>query len=422
MRRLYSYLTVTKNTYVIDRVGERIKHTLLVAFGQSKILRKPFAGALHATVYWGFLVITVGTVEIIFDGLLGTHRILSFLGPVYDFVTVSGEIFAVLIIISVFIFLMRRHFFKPKRFIAPEMKPSSTTDATVILFMIFLLMTSLLGMNMGHQAAAANGTGHANPGFYPISDALLGMISLGDSAHLVGEINWWIHIVLVYAFLNILPLSKHFHVILSIPNVFLSRLTPHGMLLNLESVKKEVALMMSDDPFAVDDDAGAEEEEIARFGIKDIEDASWKNVIDSYTCTECGRCTASCPANITGKKLSPRKLYIDLRKRMATKGSELVKANASNEQYDDQKALVGDYITEEELWACTTCGACMQECPVNIEHVPFIVSMRQYLVMEESSAPEALNIMFNNIENNGAPWAMSPSARLDWAQEIYMPE
>lgn len=391
----------------LDQIGKRIGHTFKVAIAQVKILRKPVAGTLHALTFWGFIVITIGTGEMMIDGLFGTERILGFLGPVYDFVTASGEIFAAIIIISGVIFLARRYITKPSRFTAPEMKPSSRMDATVIIFMIFLLMFSLIGMNMGYLK-----TSNEIVGAYPIAKALLsaGFAIPGD-LHVFHEANWWIHIGLVLIFLNILPYSKHFHVLLSVPNVFFKSLDPAGKLPNMQSVMKEVKQMM-EDPYAApapDADAGPPE----RFGVKDIEDVTWKNVIDSYTCTECGRCTDSCPANITGKKLSPRKLFIDLRARVTKKGAELVK----NKSHDDGKSIF-DWITPEELWACTTCGACMQECPVDIEHVPFIVSMRQYLVMEESSAPTELNSMFQNIENNGAPWAMPASSRFDWAEDL----
>lgn len=416
-RRIFSYFKLTKAESRFDRLGERTSLMLRVAFGQTKILRKPIAGLLHALVYWGFLVITVGTLEMIIDGLFGTHRILgSFLGPVYDFITLSGEIFAVIIIAACIIFLIRRYIIKPTRFTAPEMKPSSRWDATLILGMILLLMFSLIGMNMGHIVSDP-----ATPGSYPVSRMLvnMGMLS-AEAAPAVGEANWWIHVTLVLVFLNVLPLSKHFHVILAIPNVFFSKLTVPGQLGNMESVKQEVKLMM--DPEApMPEEDGSDPE---RFGVKDVEDISWKTLMDSYTCTECGRCTSVCPANITGKKLSPRKIYIDTRARMKEKGPELVahSNSGSEEPYDDGKSLVGDYITPEELWACTTCGACMQECPVNIEHVPHIINMRRFLVMEESNAPEHINIMFNNIENNGAPWAMPASERFAWADEIYLPE
>ncbi|MCB9233714.1 MAG: (Fe-S)-binding protein [Bacteroidia bacterium] len=417
IHRLYSFLSKTKPLDgKVDNIGARIAHTLRVAFGQSKILRKwqIVAGAMHATIFWGFLVITVGTGEMILDGVLGTERVLGFLGPVYDVITISGEVFAALIVLAVFGFLARRYIKKPKRFIAPEMKPSSNMDATIVLIMTFLLMVSLLEMNLGYLLVTP---ADEVVGMYPITGALAGSFSgLGEGAqHLIFESGWWIHIVLVLLFLNLLPYSKHFHVMASIPNVFLMNMGPKGKLSNMQSVTNEIKMMM-------DPNAAAEMGELpppSRFGIKDVEDASWKTVLDSYTCTECGRCTASCPANITGKKLSPRKLFKDVRHRMTEKGPGLAKAT-TEKPYDDGKSLF-DYITPEELWACTSCGACVQECPVEIQHIPLIVDMRRYLVMEESKAPEALLSMFNNIENNGCPWPMPASSRFDWANHIEMP-
>jgi Fe-S oxidoreductase/nitrate reductase gamma subunit len=417
VRTILSRFKLTKQKDHFDRsgnIGKRISTTLLVAFGQSKMFKRPVAGILHALVWWGFLVITIGTVEMILDGFLGTDRILGILGGFYDFVTASGEIFAGIIIISCIIFLFRRYVTKPARFTAREMKPKSRMDATFILSMILLLMFSLLGMNLGYVELNQNQDHFV--GYYPISQALTAMTASWseNSLHLFEQTNWWIHIGLVLTFLNILPYSKHFHVFMAVPNVYFSRLTPAGQLHNMPEITKEVRSFMDLDPPS---DTPEEESEVKRFGVKDVEDITWKNLMDSYTCTECGRCTASCPANITGKLLSPRKLYIDLRARMTEKAPHLIE----NPQYSDGKALVGDWITEEELWACTTCGACMEECPVDIEHVPFIVDMRRYLVLEESKAPESLNIMFNNIQNNGAPWAMSSSARFDWAEGLEIP-
>ena len=407
--RILRLFRLTKSTGPVDRIADRTIITLKVAFGQTKMFRRLTSGLLHALVWWGFLVITIGTGEMIIDGFAGTERVLGGLGGFYHFVTWSGDVFAAIILVSCVLFLTRRYIVQPKRFIAREMKPKSKQDATFILSMIMVLMFSLIGLNMGY-VALYEGTPQF-VGSYPVSSALSGLIGgwSTESLHSFEQANWWIHIVLVLVFLNILPYSKHFHVIMAVPNVFFSRLTPPGKLPNMDSVTQEVKLML--DPSAP---APEGDNTPARFGIKDVNDISWKHLMDSYTCTECGRCTASCPANITGKLLSPRKLYIDLRARMTEKGPHM----AQDATYDDGKALVGDYISEEELWACTTCGACVQECPVDIDHVPFIVDMRRYLVMEESKAPEALNNMFVNIENNGGPWAMPSSSRFDWAEGL----
>ena len=412
-----------------DNIGERLSTTLLVAFGQSKILRKPVAGILHALVWWGFLVITIGTVELIIDGFLGEAghaRAFGFMGPVYDVITASGEIFAFIIIVSGIIMLIRRYVVQPKRFTAPEMKPSSKMDATVILFLIETLMVSLILMNLGYI-----GGNETYDGAFPISQALLPLFSgmSPETLYMIGLVNWWIHGVLVLVFLNILPYSKHFHVIMAVPNVFFARLTPYAQLNNMEAITKEIKLMMDPnaDPYAappVDENAGPPE----KFGVKDVNDVTWKNIMDSYTCTECGRCTEVCPANNTGKKLSPRKLYIDLRARTTEAGPNFI-AGLLNEQNgngnhgpDLAKTLVGeDYISEEELWACTTCMACVQECPVDIDHVPFIVDMRRNLVLEESKVPSELAGMFSNIENNGAPWQYSQQDRLKWAEDMEVP-
>ena len=413
MSRIIANFKLTKSAFPIDQLGERLSLLLRVAFGQTKILRRPVIGLMHALVYWGFLVITIGTVEMILDGLLNTERILSPLGGFYDFVTASGDIFAVIIIVSCIIFLVRRHALKIKRFSGIEMTKGSSIDATIALSMITLLMVSLIGASIGYIAQ--------NPGNYygtfPVSAGLTPLVASMDldQLHTFTEVSWWGHILLVFMFANILPYSKHFHVFMSMPNVFLSRLEPLTKLSNMESVTKEVKMMMNPDTaFATPPEGDAPP---SRFGVKDVEDVTWKNYLDSLTCTECGRCTSVCPANITGKKLSPRKIFVDLRKRMTEKGPGLSKEGSG---FTDNKALSGDYISAEELWACTTCNACAMECPVNIDHPSLIVDMRRYLVLEESSAPAELNNMFSNIENNGAPWPFAQSARMDWAQNIEM--
>jgi heterodisulfide reductase subunit C len=295
------------------------------------------------------------------------------------------------------------------------MKKISHIDANIALSVIMLLMVSLLAMNTGYVKYMLL-MGEEAAGLYPVSSILAGLFSGGspDQFSLMYEISWWTHILLIFIFANMLPYSKHFHVFMSVPNVFLSRLDPLGKLPNMDSITREVKLMLNPDTaFA----AAPADVTVERFGVKDAEDASWKNYFDSLACTQCGRCTSVCPANITGKKLSPRKVIMDLRARMKEKGPLMVK---NGRDYNDNHSLLRDYISEEELWACTTCNACAQECPININHPTLIVDMRRYLVMEEASAPGELKALFNNIENNGAPWQYSAEDRLLWAKDLQM--
>jgi heterodisulfide reductase subunit C/nitrate reductase gamma subunit len=406
--RLAKIFRLTKPEFRFDHIGERMVTTFMVAFGQTKMMKRPVAGILHAFVWWGFLVVTIGSLEMMIDGITGSTRALSALGPFYSFVTASGDIFALLIIVSCVIFLWRRYVIKPRRFKGIEMKPSSRADATFILSLILILMVTLLGMNTAYIASDRNDY----TGSFPVSYYLTPLFSSTgqDQLLLIEKICWWIHITIIYFFLNFLPYSKHFHVIASVPNVFFTRMEPYAKLTNMESVTREVKLMLN---MA---EPGNDVATPQRFGVKDVEDVTWKTLLDSYTCTECGRCTAVCPANITGKLLSPRKLFVDLRRRAKDKAPGIIKTGSS---FSDGKAVIGpDYITEEELWACTTCMACIEECPVDIDHVPFIIDMRRNLVMEESKAPSQLAVMFSNIENNGAPWAFARQDRFNWAYDI----
>lgn len=410
--KIFKLFQLTKPEDRFNNWGQRTETLLLVALGQTKMMKRPLSGVLHALVYWGFIVITIGSLEMFIDGATGIERSLKFLGGFYNFVTASGELFAFLIIVSSIIFLGRRYITKPKRFIAQEMKPGSRMDATFILGMILILMFSLLGMNLGYIGSNAEAAGS-----FPVSDLLIKILNIEFTDenqsfyHTLEKVNWWIHISLIFFFLNVLPYSKHFHVLSSMPNVFFTRMEPYAKLKNMESVKREVELMMNPNATPPPADAAP-----VRFGVKDPEDVTWKTLLDSYTCTECGRCTAVCPANTTGKLLSPRKLFIDLRRRMKDKGNGLIMQGS---EYSDGKSMISEnYITEEELWACTTCMACIEECPVDIDHVPFIIDMRRNLVMEESKVPAALATMFSNIENNGAPWQFSPSDRLLWADDL----
>jgi len=411
--RLISFFKLTK-PYKIKHYAKRFNIMLQVAFGQTKIFRRPLIGFIHALVFWGFCVILVGSVEIVIDGVFGLEKSLHFLGPLYDFIFATGDIFAFIIFIAIIIFISRRLFLNIKRFTGAEMNHKTHMDAFLALTMILLLMVSLLGMNSFYVALHADDI----KGVYPVSKLIAPLLSglSSDTLHLWHEVSWWAHILLIFVFANMLPYSKHFHVFLSVPNVFLSRLEPLGKLPNNDVITKEIKLMMNPETAYAASTSDAPPE---RFGVKDVEDVTWKNYFDSLSCTQCGRCTNVCPAATTGKKLSPRKVMMNLRARMKEKGPGLVKNGKS---YDDSKSLLKDYVSTEELWACTTCNACAQECPININHPTLIVDMRRYLVLEESSAPSGLNTIFTNITNNGAPWQFSPEDRLLWAQELYMNE
>jgi heterodisulfide reductase subunit C/nitrate reductase gamma subunit len=417
VRRLAGFFRITRSGFPVREIGKRIGVMMEVAIGQTKIFRRPVMGLLHALVFWGFCVILIGSIEMVIDGLSGSERILSFLGIAYDIIMASGDLFALIIAVAILIFLARRLFLNVKRFSGIEMKHISHLDANVALTMILLLMISLLGMNTFYVRETIL-TGHAMQGVYPVSQLLAPWFNTDAGvSHMVYQVNWWAHILLIFVFANYLPYSKHFHVFMSVPNVFLSRLEPLGKLDTMENITKEVRIMMDpDQAFAAPAD-GEGEEEPERFGILDVEDVTWKNYMDSLACTECGRCTSVCPANVTGKKLSPRKIVMDVRARMKEKGPGMLK-NGSG--FTDNKSLIRDYISEEELWACTLCNACAQECPININHPSLIIGMRRYLVMEESAAPGELNAIFSNIENNGAPWQFSQEDRMLWSEGITM--
>ncbi len=410
--RLYQFFQFTKS-YPISDYRKRFMLMMKVAIAQTKIFRLPIIGFIHAMVFWGFILITIGSLEMVIDGVLGLDRSFDFMGPIYNLVIGAGDFFAWFILFAMLVFLFRRLFLNIKRFKGDEMKAISKLDANLALSIILFLMISLIGLNIFYIALHP----YDYSGYFPISSLFAGQFLFNDPASLKfwHEFYWWSHILLIFVFANILPYSKHFHVFLSVPNVFFSRLEELGYMSNMESVTKEVKLMMNPETaFAAPSDSDVAPE---RFGVKDVEDVSWINYFDALACTECGRCTEVCPANITGKKLSPRKIVVDLRARMKEKGPNLVKHGKS---FDDKKALLRDYITEEELWACTTCNACAQECPVNINQPSIILDMRRYLVMEEAKASPELNAMFTNIENNGAPWQYPPQDRMKWADDLFM--
>ncbi len=413
--RIFRIINLLKKPYSIKNVRERLKITLKVVLGQTKIMRFPIIGFMHALVLWGFILILFGSAEMMFDGFLGTpfdhnplnDRAFSILGIIYDIIIAAGDIFAWIILILIIAFLIRRNFLKIKRFQGKEMRHKDHKDASFALFLILLLMITLIGMNAAYVVAAKQ----VVHGVFPISSILSAFIPI-ESAHTIEIFMWWAHISLIFFFANYLPYSKHFHVFMSAPNVYFSRTEPYTKMTNMESVTNEVKLML--DPNAevppIDDTSDPE-----RFGMKDVEDGTWKNYIDSLACTQCGRCTSVCPANLTGKSLSPRKIVLDYRRRMEEKMNGLLKEGKS---YTDGKSLYPDYTSFEELWACTTCNACTQECPINIDQPSMILEMRRYIFLEESAAPSLINSMSTNIENNGAPWKYSAADRFNWADNL----
>jgi len=390
--------------------SDRWKTMFRVALGQGKMFSRPFAAVMHIFIYVGFVIINIELLEIVIDGIFGTHRVFSFLGSFYNFLIGSFEVFAVLVIVSCVAFLLRRNVLKLKRFWQKEMTSWPRTDANLILVTEIVLMFAFLTMNASDAILQSRGAEHfVQAGNFPVSTFFAGFIDgFSDSALILTErICWWVHIIGILAFLVYVTYSKHLHIILAFPNTYYSKLQPAGEFNNLQSVTNEVKLML-DPSAAVPPSDGTPQ----RFGAKDVFDLSWVQLMNAYSCTECGRCTAECPANQTGKLLSPRKIMMDTRDRLEEVGKTMDGQNG--EWKDDGKSLLRDYISEEELWACTTCNACTNACPVNINPLEIIVDLRRYLIMEESKSPESITVMFNNIENNGAPWAMSASDRDQW--------
>lgn len=410
----------------IDRTNnskDRWKTMFLIAFGQKKMFDRPIAAILHLFIYSAFIITQIELIEIVVDGLTGSHRIFrEALGGFYTFLVSFIEILSVLAFVATISFLSRRNLLKLPRFTMREMVGWAKIDGNLILIFEFMLICFIFMMNGADEVLYRQGLSHAtnlNDGSLGFSvsqfigPALFGGMSEG-ALHVIERIGWWGHIGMVFVFLNYLPYSKHLHILLAFPNTYYSNLEPKGKFTNLDAVTKEVQLMMDPnaDPFAAP--ADGEMAEPQRFGAKDVTDLSWKQLLDAYTCTECGRCSSVCPANLTGKLLSPRKIMMETRDRLAVVGDNIRK---HGKDYDDGKSLLYNHITEEELWACTSCNACVQVCPVNIDPLSIIVDMRRYLVMEESKAPSELANMFTNIENNGAPWQFSPTDRLNWKEE-----
>jgi ferredoxin len=403
-----------KDIDLSDNKAERWKTMLKVAFGQTKMAVRPVPFILHSVVYVGFVLINIEVLEILIDGIFGTHRVLSFMGPVYNLAIGFFEILAIGVLISCSIFLIRRYVVKLGRFQSPELKGWPNKDAATILTIEIVLMAALLKMNAADQILQSRGVEHyTQAGSFPISSWLFAPIYTHFSTGtliFVERAAWWFHIIGIFAFMNYLPFSKHFHIILAFPNTYYSNLKPKGELNNMGSVTQEVKLML--DPSAPTPEGYTPP---TSFGVKDIQDLTWKNLMDAYSCTECGRCTSSCPQNITGKLLSPRKIMMDVRDRMEEVGKNI---DANNGVFVDDGKNLHDAISETELWACNTCNACVEACPININPLEIIVEMRRFKIMEQSSAPASLNNMFTNVENNQAPWQFSPMDRANWTQEL----
>ena len=410
--KIWRNINLGKDINRSDRPKERWSLMAKVALGQSKMVkRKKVAGFFHVLIYLGFILINIEVLEIIIDGIFGTHRIfMPILGSLYDIAISFFEFLAVLVLLACVVFLYRRNVNTVDRF--KELKGWSKKDGNNILFIEIVLMLALLFLGAAEANIERNGVDG-----WLVSSQLAPLLAGWDqsSLHIFERVAWWFHIVGILLFLNYLPFSKHFHVIMAFPNVWHSKLEPAGQFTNMESVKKEVEMMMdpSADPFAAPD-PNAPVEEPARFGAKDVMDLNRIQLMNAYSCTECGRCTDSCPANQTGKKLSPRKIMMDTRDRLEEVSANIDK---NGEFQEDGRSLLDDFITREELWACTTCNACTEACPVAIDPMSIIVEMRRYLVMEESAANPSLNTMMTNIENNAAPWAYAQADRANWINE-----
>ena len=416
VREIRRNINLGKDEKINDNPSARWKNLLLLAFGQKKMFKRMTPAILHFFVYAGFVIINVEILEIILDGIFGTHRMFApYLGSLYPILISCFEILAALVLVSCAIFLVRRNVLKLKRLNQGELNGWPKTDANAILITEIVLMTLLLTMNAAdfnlqqlgsehyHQVGAFCVSGFIAPLFKGMSEGSLMGLERGC---------WWLHIVGIFAFLNYLPYSKHLHIVLAFPNAYYAKLIPQGEIKNMPEIQNEVLYMMEPDKAPTDLDPNAAP---PRFGAKDVTDLSWKNLMDAYSCTECGRCTANCPANMTGKKLSPRKIMMDTRDRLEAVGKNI---DANKEFVDDGKSLLHDYISTEELRACTTCNACVEACPVSIDPLSIILQLRRNLVMEESNAPQEWNQMFGNIENNMAPWKFSPDDRDKWVEEM----
>jgi heterodisulfide reductase subunit C len=418
LQKIYRNIGLGRKIDRTDHPAERWKTMATVALGQSKMKKRPIAAFLHLLVYVGFLIINMELVEIIIDGIFGTHRVLaSVIGnTAYGFFTATLEVLALLVVIAVVAFFIRRNFLPISRLSHIDLKGWAKQDANWILIIEFLMMMAFFKMNAADYQLQKQGVLAAH-GSFPISDALFGGIFSGFSPeilHFIERGSWWFHFVGIMCFMNYLYYSKHLHIMLAFPNTWFANLEKKGEFNNLASVTQEIKLMMDPnaDPYAAPAEGASEVPE--KFGASDVFDLNQVQLLNAYSCTECGRCTAVCPANLTGKKLSPRKIMMATRDRLEEVGKNIDK---NGKFVDDGKKLLDDYISREELWACTTCNACVEACPILIDPLSIIFEMRRFLVMEQSAAPQELNMMMTNVENNAAPWQYNQADRLNWAKE-----
>lgn len=408
INKLRRNIKLGKSVEISGSSRQRWKNMAIIALGQSKMVTRPIAGILHIIVYIGFIVINIEVLEIVIDGLFGTHRIFSSIGPVYGVLIGTFEIFALLVFVAVVVFWIRRNIIRLQRFMSSEMKGWPKQDGNLILYFEIVLMALFIIMNATDVQFQSMNSGNV------ISQFVAPWFE-GLPLHAIERTAWWLHIAGILIFLNYLYYSKHLHILLAFPNTYYGRLTPNGQLDNLESVTNEVKLMMNPDadPYSMPEEDTTTE--LEKFGARDVFDLNRIQLLNAYTCTECGRCTSECPANQTGKKLSPRKIMMDTRDRLQEVGHNIDINKGTFKP--DGKQLLGDYITNEELWACTSCNACVEACPISINPLSIIMDMRRYLVMENSAAPTELNTMMTNIENNGAPWPYNQMDRLNWNKE-----
>ncbi len=409
IKQISDNIKLGKEANLSDNKSERLKNMLLVAFGQSKMFKRPIPAFLHLLIYLGFVLINIEVLEIIIDGIFGTHRIFApFLGSFYTFLINFFEVLALGVLISCIFFLIRRNVLRVKRFHKIEMQGWPTLDANLILIIEILLMVAILGMNGADQILQTRGADHySQTGVFSISAGMFSFLNGIDTGSLVliERGAWWFHIVGIFAFALYVTHSKHLHIFMAFPNTYYGRIIPKGQMMNMEEITNEVKIMLG---MPVEGEATPPPEGM-KFGAKDVNDLSWKNLMDAYACTECGRCTSECPANLTGKKLSPRKIMMDTRDRLEEVGKNGL---------EDGKSLLGDYITKEEINACTSCNACTEACPININPLDIILQTRRYVAMEESGSPASWNAMFQNIETNFAPWKFGAQDRFNWANEL----